>query len=167
MSFPRSLALLLPIILSALGLRLLGITDIGVGGSDTILYFTLAESWHRGDFVFRIGDSTTVFRPVLLAFNGMALSAFGHTDAAIKLANVSADALNMCLLATLAWMTHNPMIAFTAGAYLVFCFVYVFPIKPLEGYDIWVSNKWLWLAVWLPVLLSFFVSLPDSLAVIL
>lgn len=103
MSYPRLLALVIPVVLIAVALRLTGITAIGVGGSDTILYYTLAESWNRGEFTYQIGDSTAIFRPVLLAFNGWSLSLFGHTDAAIKLANVSVDALNILLVAALAW----------------------------------------------------------------
>ena len=103
MSYPRLLALVFPVVLIAVGLRLIGITAIGVGGSDTILYYTLAESWNRGELTYQIGDSTAIFRPVLLAFNGWSLSLFGHTDAAIKLANVSVDALNILLVAALAW----------------------------------------------------------------
>ena len=103
MSYPRLLALVIPVVLIAVGLRLTGITAIGVGGSDTILYYTLAESWNRGELTYQIGDSTAIFRPVLLAFNGWSLSLFGHTDAAIKLANVSVDALNILLVAALAW----------------------------------------------------------------
>jgi hypothetical protein len=67
----------------------------------------------------------------------------------------------------LAMLTGSSAISFASGAFLIFCFVYVFPIKPLEGYDVWVENRWLWLAIWLPVLFSFFVSLPESLTAIL
>ena len=71
------------------------------------------------------------------------------------------------LLWVLAWATGHPVLSFASGAFLIFCFVYVFPIKPLEGYDVWAEDKRLWLAIWLPILVSFFFSLPDSLAAIL
>jgi hypothetical protein len=83
--------------------RLYGLDQIGVGGSDTILYYTLAEAWLKGDLVFQIGDSIEIFRPVLLAFNGLSLWLFGHTDHAIKVANSLVDGLNMMLVAALAW----------------------------------------------------------------
>jgi 4-amino-4-deoxy-L-arabinose transferase-like glycosyltransferase len=96
--------LLLALVMAvALGLRFLGLTGIGVGGSDTILYYTLAEYWIRGDLTFAVGDSIEVFRPVLLGFNALALLLFGHTDVAIKLANVLLDGANMALVALLAW----------------------------------------------------------------
>jgi 4-amino-4-deoxy-L-arabinose transferase-like glycosyltransferase len=95
----------LPLLLiTALSLRIYGIKTIGLGGSDTILYFSLAEQWLQGNFVFRIGESTSVLRPVLLGFNALALQVFGHFDHAIKLANVLLDVVNLLLLALLAWL---------------------------------------------------------------
>lgn len=88
----------------ALSLRLYGINAIGIGGNDTILYFSLAEQWLQGNFVFRIGDSTAVLRPVLLGFNALALQVFGHSDDAIKLASVLLDVVNLLLCALLAWL---------------------------------------------------------------
>ena len=95
---------LLGIAVVALSVRLYGLTTIGVGGNDTILYYTLAEHWLKGDFVFKIGDSIQVFRPVLLAFNALALKVFGHSDYAIKLANTLLDVINLLLLSLLAWL---------------------------------------------------------------
>ena len=95
---------LLGIAVAALSVRLYGLTTIGVGGNDTILYFTLAEHWLQGNFVFRIGDSMQVFRPVLLGFNALALKVFGHSDYAIKLANTLLDVINLLLLSRLAWL---------------------------------------------------------------
>lgn len=46
---------------------------------------------------------------------------------------------------------------------LVYCFVYSFPIPPLEGYWIWSTSKLLWLVVWLPILTSFVGSMPDAI----
>ena len=71
---------LVGIAVAGLSVRLYGLTAIGVGGNDTILYYSLAEHWLKGDFVFRIGDSIQVFRPVLLGFNALALKIFGHFD---------------------------------------------------------------------------------------
>ncbi len=96
-------ALLALVLLLAMGIRLYGLEGIGVGGNDTILYYTLAESWARGDLVYRIGDSIEVFRPVLLAFNALSLLALGHEDHAIKLANCLLDGANILLVAALAW----------------------------------------------------------------
>lgn len=84
-------------------LRLINLTDAGLGGNDTILYYSLAEHWLAGERVYQIGNSMLVFRPVLLAFNALALELFGHTDYAIKVANALLDSLNILLVATLAW----------------------------------------------------------------
>lgn len=81
-----------------------GLDAIGVGGNDTILYYSLAEQWLQGNFVFRIGDSIEVCRPVLLAFNALALQIFDHTDDAIKRANSLLDLANLLVLSRLAWM---------------------------------------------------------------
>jgi len=84
-------------------LRGWGVTNIGVGGNDTILYYTLAEYWLNGDFVFRIASSPELFRPVLLGFNALALVVFGHSDYAIKVAYILIDGINISLVAMLAW----------------------------------------------------------------
>ena len=84
--------------------------------------------------------------------------------AAISLTSLYAIHL---ILLVVGSATGNAAVSFASGAFLVFCFVYVFPIKPLEGYDIFVENKLLWLAIWFPVLVSFFFSLPASLSAIL
>jgi hypothetical protein len=97
-------ALVIPV---SLWVRLYGLDQIGVGGSDTILYYSLAEAWARGEAVYRIGDSIEVFRPVLLAFNGLSLKLFGHVDYAIKLANTLVDIVNLALIAALAWTISN------------------------------------------------------------
>ena len=44
---------------------------------------------------------------------------------------------------------------FFGSMFLVYCFVYSFPIKPLEGHFIWSFNKLVWLLVMLPILISF------------
>lgn len=83
--------------------RFYGLSEVGLGGNDSILYYSLAEQWLKGNFVFRIGDSVEVFRPILLAFNAIALAIFGHSDYAIKLANAALDTMSLLLIAILAW----------------------------------------------------------------
>ena len=97
-------AALAAVVVVALFIRWDGLFAIGVGGNDTILYYSLAERWLQGDFVFRIGDSIAVYRPVLLGFNALALKVFGHSDYAIKLANILLDGVNLLLLARLSWL---------------------------------------------------------------
>lgn len=44
---------------------------------------------------------------------------------------------------------------FLSSMFLIYCFVYCFPIEPLEGYIIWSHNKLVWVAVTIPILLAF------------
>ncbi len=67
------------------------------------------------------------------------------------------------VLHLLAAWSGSPLLGFTAGMFVIYCFVYSFPIHPLEGYDIWKQNKWIWLVVWLPILISFVYNVPPSL----
>lgn len=56
---------------------------------------------------------------------------------------------------------------FLSTMFLIYCFVYSFPIKPLEGYDILRFNKLLWFLFWVPILWSFGTTLPEAFAGIL
>jgi hypothetical protein len=88
----------------ALFIRTAGLQATGVGGNDTILYYSLAEQWLEGNPVYRIANSAEVFRPVLLAYNALSLKLLGHSDYAIKLANAVVDSLNVLLVAFVAWL---------------------------------------------------------------
>jgi len=61
----------------------------------------------------------------------------------------------------------SPHLAFLGAVTLVYAFVYCFPIRPLEGYFIWSSNKLLWVAVTLPILTAFLLWLPPAFGEIL
>ncbi|MCP4040437.1 MAG: hypothetical protein GY731_00580 [Gammaproteobacteria bacterium] len=71
-------------------------------------------------------------------------------------------AIHLLLYLLAAWSGFY-LLDFAAGMFVIYCFVYSFPIHPLEGYDIWTENKWLWLAVWLPILLSFIYNVSPAL----
>ena len=58
-------------------------------------------------------------------------------------------------------------IEFLGSMFLVYCFVYVFPIRPLEGHFIWARNKWIWALVTLPILAAFLSWLPPAIGNIL
>lgn len=47
--------------------------------------------------------------------------------------------------------------------FLIYCFVYSFPIRPLEGHAIWSRSKLLWTVIWVPILVSFVSTLPVSM----
>jgi hypothetical protein len=70
-------------------------------------------------------------------------------------------------LALAARATGLYALQFAAAAVLVYCFVFSFPLPPLEGYHLWKRNKLLWLAVWLPVLVVFTQDIPDTFAAVL
>jgi len=44
---------------------------------------------------------------------------------------------------------------FLGSMFLIYCFVYSFPIEPLEGHIIWSRSKLLWLSIAIPILLAF------------
>ena len=44
---------------------------------------------------------------------------------------------------------------FLSSMFLIYGFVYCFPIQPLEGYIVWSRSKLLWLAIALPILIAF------------
>jgi 4-amino-4-deoxy-L-arabinose transferase-like glycosyltransferase len=96
-------ALLAGLVLLGLAFRLYAVSSTGIGGNDTILYYSLAEHWLQGEFSFQIAHGAHVFRPVFLAFNALALLVFGSTGHAINLANIFLDGGSMVLLAALGW----------------------------------------------------------------
>ena len=61
----------------------------------------------------------------------------------------------------------SPHLAFLGSMMLVYCFVYCFPIRPLEGHFIWTSSKVQWFAVTLPILIAFLLWLPPTFGEIL
>jgi hypothetical protein len=71
------------------------------------------------------------------------------------------------LSAGLAHLLENPTLGFASGVMLIYCFVYAFPIKPLEGYWIWSYRKIFWALVFVPILLSFALTFPETLQIIL
>ena len=44
---------------------------------------------------------------------------------------------------------------FLGSMFLIYCFVYCFPIQPLEGHIVWSRSRLLWLAIAIPILLAF------------
>lgn len=56
---------------------------------------------------------------------------------------------------------------FASAMFLTYCFVFSFPIFPLDGYHLWERSRWLWLACWLPIMVSFIFALPPSFAILL
>lgn len=63
--------------------------------------------------------------------------------------------------------TGSEHMKFLGPMFLIYSFVYCFPIKPLEGHFIWSSSKLLWVLVTVPILTAFMVSLPPAFGEIL
>jgi len=70
-----------------------------------------------------------------------------------------------CATLGTAWDCY--VLQYLGGMFLLYCFVFSFPIAPLDGYSIWSTSRWLWLLIWIPILLSFIWALPEPLHVIL
>lgn len=61
----------------------------------------------------------------------------------------------------------NAHIQFLGAAFLVYAFLFVFPIAPLEGICIWRASRLLWVLVAAPILAAFVLLLPVSFGAIL
>lgn len=71
------------------------------------------------------------------------------------------------LLHVLAVQLGQSWLEFGSAVFLIYTFVYSFPISPLEGHDVWRFSKLLWLLMFTPIILSFFVLFPSQLAPLL
>ncbi len=58
-------------------------------------------------------------------------------------------------------------LSFLGSMFLVYAFVYCFPIRPLEGHFIWAQSKLLWLLVASPILVSFLLNLDENFGEVL
>ena len=66
-----------------------------------------------------------------------------------------------------AYYFNSYPLQYLAGMFLLYCFVFSFPIAPLDGYSVWAYSRWLWLAVSIPILAAFIFTMPASLHAIL
>ncbi|MGK0309966.1 MAG: hypothetical protein ACJAT5_000786 [Lentimonas sp.] len=82
-----------------------------------------------------------------------------HGDKVNKCKLAASSLLGMLAIFVLLYFvgaaTGIASLSFLGSMFLVYCFVYCFPIQPLEGYFIWSYNKLAWLAVSLPILFAF------------
>lgn len=91
----------------------------------------------------------------------------GSDGAKARVAAFSLAVLYVIHLALTQFGGDSYAVSFLSTMFLIYCFVYSFPIKPLEGYDILKYNKLLWLVFWVPILWSFGVNLPEDFAGVL
>ncbi|MCU0305524.1 MAG: hypothetical protein MUC56_15830 [Thermoanaerobaculales bacterium] len=96
------LALVLAAVLAGGALRLTGIADIGLRGSDNTTYTNIALRWLEGDRVMCIADTHVMYRPVVYALYAAAIRVLGPTDWSIKALNASLDTVNILLVFLLA-----------------------------------------------------------------
>jgi hypothetical protein len=80
-----------------------------------------------------------------------------HWVAALPLAGLFVAHL---VLLGLSLAMDSFVLEFASSTFLIYVFVYSFPISPLEGYDIWKKSKLMWLAFFAPILASFALTLP-------
>ena len=71
------------------------------------------------------------------------------------------------ILYTAGYILDMASLNFLSSMFLIYCFVYSFPIEPLEGYIVWKRSKLLWLAIILPVVLAFANFMGDAFGDIL
>ncbi len=89
-----------------------------------------------------------------------------------KRAIVSATALiglfliHLLLLFPAYWFD-SYLYRYASGMFLLYCFIYAFPIRPLDGHSLWNWSGWLWLLFFLPIFLSFMLNIPGSFNAIL
>ena len=93
----------------------------------------------------------------------------GSPAACARLALVSLGGLLAMHLgfSSAAYYFNSYALQYQAGMFLLYCFVFSFPIAPLDGYSLWAYSRWLWLAVSIPILAAFILTMPASLHVIL
>ena len=83
----------------------------------------------------------------------------GAGENAWKISTVTLASLYLIHLA-LTLVPDSHAAGLLAAFFLIYCFVYSFPIRPLEGFAIWNRSKLLWVILWVPILISFIQTLP-------
>ena len=95
---------------SGIALRFLDLHQLGLAGSDTVLYTTVAEAWARGNHIYRIGpprdpvltprrrSGGVPYRPALYHAYATAVRILGFHDYSIKFLNAAADSASVLVL---------------------------------------------------------------------
>lgn len=93
----------------------------------------------------------------------------GPSWARVRLAYVSLGGLlALHLLCTFAGrQSGSDALEYLGAMFLIYSFVFSFPIAPLDGYYIWAQSKLLWVLTWAPLLGCFIWNLPERLHAIL
>lgn len=80
--------------------RMAGVTQNGILGSDTFQYLDIAYMWDRGEFVLNndLKEYRQYFRPTFYALNALALNLFGANDYSLRVLLGLAETLNVLLV---------------------------------------------------------------------
>ena len=90
--------------------RFYRITEIGMTGTDTFTYWSIATDWVKGHDTL-----TEHYRPVLYLLYSMAMSIFGENDYSIKILNASLDMLTILFIfLTARKLTKNLLVSTAA-----------------------------------------------------
>ncbi len=101
---PLFLTLAIFVLLVSAYVRLHSITQIGISGSDSIFYTSMAKQWSNGNSAYNIGCSKEIYRPVIFQLYSWALQLFGEHDYSIKLLNVLTDLVNIILILAIGYL---------------------------------------------------------------
>lgn len=84
--------------------RFYRIDAVGLDGSDTIYYYSIAREWASGNYVYSIADGIEVFRPTVHLIFSIGHQLLGPTDYAIKVVNATVDVANLMLVVALGFL---------------------------------------------------------------
>lgn len=82
------IALFILILVFSISIRFNGLSSNGIHGTDTFIYWEIAQNWARGEFVFNTdpwGSDINFFRPIFYALNLLSVKLFGINDFSLRL----------------------------------------------------------------------------------
>lgn len=90
---------------------------------------------------------------------------YGTTKQRSRVAFAALSMLLACHfgLLAVAKITHSGAAEFASSMFLLYTFIYSFPIHPLEGRAIWGESRLRWLLLFIPTLLAFLLAFPAAL----
>ncbi len=90
---------------------------------------------------------------------------YGTTKQRGRVAFAALSSLLLChfLLLTVAKLTGSGAAEFASSMFLLYTFIYSFPIHPLEGRAIWGESRLRWFLLFIPTLMAFLLAFPAAL----
>jgi len=121
---PRTLLysfILVPILLFSIFLRFHNLGEMGLDGSDTVWYTTIAKAWTEGNSIYEVAGDTFTYRPVtfFVYAAAAAIKLFGYHDSSIKKMNACLDTANVLLIFLICCLLvrDSPLPAFSASIF--------------------------------------------------